>query len=425
MTKGLAIARAFYHAGHNVIGADFEPYGIPVCGRFSTSLKNFYRLPKPSLTAGGSTGAYINALIQIVKLEGVDLWVSCSGVASAVEDGHAAEAVKRETDCKAIQFGEALTKTLHEKHSFIENTLKLGLNVPDTHLITSTEEATQFLSKIKEQNGFKRNYILKSVGMDDSVRADMTLLPRPSVEETRAHIARFKPSSQNPCVLQQFINGTEYCTPSIIIRGQVRAFTACPSAELLMHYNTLPPASDLSNAMLNYTQEYAKRMGDQMTGHFSIDFLVDEHCSERNLMRKIYPIECNPRAHTAVVLFADQEVEMAEAYLSIFLEEQDDSVVMAAFTTGYYWIGHDVVTSFILPTLDFLAGKCSISHLVNKWSELFHHLISWRDGTYEIWDPWPFCWLYCVYWPGMFTTALLTGRMWSRCNVSTTKMFAC
>lgn len=78
MSKGLAIARAFYRAGHNVIGADFEPYGVPVCGRFSTALRKFYRLQKP----GGSTGAslYVRGLLDIILHEKIDLWISCSGV---------------------------------------------------------------------------------------------------------------------------------------------------------------------------------------------------------------------------------------------------------------------------------------------------------------------------------------------------------
>ena len=42
MAKGLRIARAFYQAGHRVIGADFEPYSIPVSGRVSKALANFY-----------------------------------------------------------------------------------------------------------------------------------------------------------------------------------------------------------------------------------------------------------------------------------------------------------------------------------------------------------------------------------------------
>src|ERR1700712_3193864 len=52
MTKGLALTRLFYEAGHDVIGADFEPDGLLVCGRVSRSLRKFYRLQKPNLKDG-------------------------------------------------------------------------------------------------------------------------------------------------------------------------------------------------------------------------------------------------------------------------------------------------------------------------------------------------------------------------------------
>lgn len=132
MSKGLTIARTFYRAGHRVVGADFEPYKVPVCGRFSSAIEKFYRLSKPSVESGPTQ--YIKELTDLIVKEKVELWVSCSSVASAIEDGEAAEIIEKETPCKAIQFGVTLTETLHEKHSFIDNTRRLGLNVPDTHL---------------------------------------------------------------------------------------------------------------------------------------------------------------------------------------------------------------------------------------------------------------------------------------------------
>ena len=194
MSKGLYIARAFHEAGHIVIGADFEPHSVPVCGRFSNALKRFYSLPSP---ASGQE-AYIRELLEIINNEKVDLWISCSGVMSAVEDGEAADAVEKYTKCLAIQFGTNLTRMLHEKHSFIEHTEKLGLNVPETFLVTSVDDALGFLnSRSKVQR-----YILKSIGVEDSVRADMTLLPLPSLSSTRKHLSKARPSLSRPFVLQ-------------------------------------------------------------------------------------------------------------------------------------------------------------------------------------------------------------------------------
>ncbi len=125
MAKGLRIARAFYQTGHRVIGADFEPNSIPVNGRFSKAITKFYRVSKPSPQHGAAH--YVRDLVYIVEKEDVELWVSCSGVASAVEDGQAMELLERKTNCKSIQFDVKTTETLHEKDSFIEYTKSLGL----------------------------------------------------------------------------------------------------------------------------------------------------------------------------------------------------------------------------------------------------------------------------------------------------------
>ena len=443
MSKGLTIARAFYRAGHRVIGADFEPYRIPVCGRFSSSIEKFYRLSTPSADSGSAQ--YIGELTDIIQREEVESWVSCSGLVSAIEDGEAAEIVEKETNCKPIQFGLTLTETLHEKHSFIDNTRKLALNVPDTHLVTSETEALAVLYPEKPRSIFGKRFIMKSAGLDDSVRADMTLLPRPTLKETEAHVKRLGPTPFKPFVLQQYISGPEYCTHSLIINGKVSAFVACPSAEPSMHYVALPASSALAKAMLLFTAMYAKKTGSGMMGHFSVDFVVDEDVARsaersfgasdaevKELMTRIYPIECNPRAHTAVVLFADESEDLAEAYLSVLPDHEPKGianghraeaiVVPRPGVPGYYWIGHDLVARFALPLLRFLILQIGLVDMLSSWLECLEHILYWRDGTFEVWDPWPAFWLYVGYWPGMFLVSLWKRRWWSRCIVSTAQV---
>ncbi|KAH8679012.1 hypothetical protein BGZ60DRAFT_370720 [Tricladium varicosporioides] len=441
MSKGLVIARAFYRAGHTVIGADFEPYYIPVSGRFSCSITKFFRLSKPNGAAGSAT--YIQGLQRIILEENVELWVSCSGVASALEDGEAAEAVLKGTQCIPIQYGTSLTETLHEKHSFISNTKKLGLNVPATHLVTSETEALHALYPDPMK------FIMKPVGMDDSTRSDMTLLPLSTLKETESHIRRLNPTPFRPFVLQQFISGLEYCTHSLVLRGQLKLFIACPSSDLLMHYTALPSTSALSLAMQRYTSIYAFKMGRRMTGHFSMDFMVPSDIAKnaqssfraseqeiQELMNRIYPIECNPRAHTAVVLFGDEAENMSAAYLSTLLSYEPTGVVNGhkdathivvprPGVPGYYWISHDLITLVMLPILSIMRGEIGIHELIGKWVEFAGHVLLWKEGTWEVWDPWPWWWSIVGYWPAMFVVNLWERRWWSRCNVSTGKVFGC
>ena len=425
MSKGLAIARAFYQAGHRVIGADFEPNRVPVNGRFSVAIYRFYKLSKPDDVNGASL--YIRGLLDIVQREKVDLWVSCSGVASAVEDGQAMETLERKTGCKAIQFNVKTTATLHEKDTFIQYTREIGLPVPETHNVMSRNEVHQVLNKAK-----KKHYIMKSVGVDDAVRGDMTLLPRRTMSQTYSHVSEMRISKDRPWVLQQFIKGEEYCTHAIIIQGEVLAFVACPSSELLMHYEALPQESGLSRAMLQYTREYAERSGRTFTGHLSFDFLVEDVVTEKGLERHLLPIECNPRAHTAVVLFEKSFVQMAQVYLTALRPltngdsqnfHDSDETLLPQPTKGYYWIGHDIISYVFHPLLRLLLLRIGFAEFLNGLITFSNHVLSWKDGTYELWDPLPWWMLYHVYWPGQFLSSILEGRRWSRVNVSTTKMF--
>ncbi|MCJ1322416.1 hypothetical protein MMC15_007764 [Xylographa vitiligo] len=429
MSKGLALVRMFYKAGHTVIGADFEPYGIPVNGRFSKSLKRFYRLPKPNPHDGSAH--YIQDLLNLIRKEKVDLWVSCSGVASAVEDGQAKEIIERRSDCKAIQFNVKTTATLHEKHSFIQRTVDLGLPAPETYDVTTRTAIHHVLHKAP-----KKQYIMKSVGVDDAMRGGIRL-PRRSVSETYNHLSRVPISKEKPWVLQQYIQGEEYCTHALVVRGEVKAFVACPSLELLMHYEALPSTSSLSKAMLRFTEEFARRSGDEMTGHLSFDFMVEETSTEKGLQKSLFPIECNPRAHTAVVLFNTLSEEMSASYLQALTAKADvnvnghaanghsSNIVMPHKPGKFYWIGHDLVALIFYPAFQVLQRRLSLAGFLSGCYEFLVHLFFWEDGTFEAWDPLPWWWLYHVYWPGQFLASILGKRRWSRVNVSTTKMFLC
>ena len=479
MSKGLFLARAFYKAGHNVIGADFEPDGIPVCGRFSKALRRFYSLPKPGEKAGAAY--YIDAMLRIARKEKVDLWVSCSGVASAVEDGQAKEVLERRSDVRCIQFDVATTQMLHEKDTFIAQTERLGLPTPETHNVTSRAAVHKVLH---ESPRTKKQYIMKSVGMDDASRGDMTLLPKRTVSETYSHVSAIPISDKKPWVLQQFIKGKEYCTHALIINDKVKVFVACPSSELLMHYDALPSDSVLSRAMLRFTEEFVRRSDANMTGHLSFDFLVEEAVSEKGAQLALLPIECNPRAHTAVVLFHGQEQAVSEAYLSALTPRANGITTTTTTTTTtdwlsvngnppnaqpnnnnnrdltppttptrpntinshacpatspssspitpttphppkFYWLPHDLVSLLLLPLLSLLRRETTIAEYRNNCKSFIEHVLWWKDGTYEVWDPLPAWWLYCGYWPGVFARAVLGGGRWTRVNVSTGKVFGC
>lgn len=435
MTKGLTLARAFHSQGHRVLGADFEDALVPSSGRQSRSLSSFYSLRKPSSKTLSSS--YTAQLVDLVTRENVDLWVSCSGVATAVEDGAAADQIEQSTRCRCVQFNEKITARLHEKNSFIRETVRLGLPVPETHEVAAHED----VQRVFDRSGKGRRFIMKPVGMDDAHRGNMTLLPLATSAETEAHVLGLPISSACPWIVQQFIpGGREYCSHALVIRGEVRVFTACSSSELLMHYEALPAHSQLFRDMLQFTKDFCARSEESksMTGHLSFDFMVDEQGA-------IHAIECNPRVHTAVVLFSQPgEVtrDMVRAYLWVLEHGQPDNngsreavdevngqdhvaeiVVPHHQIHPRYWIGHDVVELGLLPIIKLIRGGEEAKKVMKSLAELWLHVRCWKEGSFDARDPLPTLMLYHVYWPLTTAAAWWQGRRWSRINVSTTKMF--
>ncbi|KAI2642169.1 carbamoylphosphate synthase large subunit [Xylaria nigripes] len=436
MAKGLTLARAFYLSGHRVIGADFDDYIMPCSGRFSKSLSVFRRLSRPSGSVNAK--AYTELLKQIVEDEGVDLWVSCSGVASAIEDARAKETIEEQTSCRCVQFDVTTTAMLHAKNTFMRACTERDLLVPDTHEITSKEEVLRILAALKPSYP-DRKYILKPIGIDDANRGDMTLLPLSSDLETRKHVTRLPISTTTPWILQQFIPGDEeYCTHALIVRGELKCFVVCPSSELLMHYVPLPRDDARWHAICDFTLEFLEcsENATTMTGHLSFDFKADSE-------GRIYAIECNPRAHTAVVLFAQQGPEMQDmvrAYLSVMERPKDNSAYNKGFDDRNsgdektfvmppvtvhprFWIGNDVVTLLVLPLLRLATGSTSWKSFSEQGLTLLEHVWTWKEGSFEVWDPIPAFVLYHVYWPLTILSVWWHGHHWSRINVSTTKIF--
>ncbi|KKY35075.1 putative carbamoylphosphate synthase large subunit [Diaporthe ampelina] len=459
MTKGLTLARAFWLCGYRVVAADFDVGSCAAWtpwkkGRWSYSLAfdAVYSLRRPVVKDGMDDRekeevrtAYTRDICKIVEDEVVDLWVSCSGVASAVEDAMVKEALDKVSPsprgrrrCACIQFDVPTTSTLHEKSAFIRHTKALKLTVPETFEVTSQAEVLDALASATRENP-GRKFILKPVGMDDANRGNMTLLPLPTARETGSFVRRLPVSRARPWILQQFIRGgREYCTHALVVGGAVKVFAACPSSELLMHYEALPADDPLTAEMLDFTTKFAAAAGAGFTGHLSFDFMAEE---DGDGGARLYAIECNPRAHTAVALFAqpgEQMRWMVEAYASAVnaplkpLKAMGNSgaapgmVWPPADATPRYWIGHDFVTRALLPWLNLLLWKPgSGGLLVDGVGELVQHVLYWKDGTFELWDPWPFVALYHHYWPRAILASWWKGEQWSRLNVSTTKMFIC
>ncbi|KAK5636583.1 hypothetical protein RRF57_012295 [Xylaria bambusicola] len=153
--------------------------------------------------------------------------------------------------------------------------------------------------------------------------------------------------------------------------------------------------------MRDFTMKFLERSpnaGD-MIGHLSFDFMVDSAAGKGNAIgsKTLYAIECNSRAHTAVVLFAQQGQEMVRAYISAIERPEDassngnipngqksnseDRLVMPPDNAvSRYWIGHDMVSLLVQPALRVIAGSVDFLDMLNmgalKLGILYRHSFS-------------------------------------------------
>lgn len=428
MSKGVELARLFHQQGHIVIGADADALA---CGRVSHAIRKFHHLPVPASDLHAQADdplQYEEALLRIVKTENIDLWVSVSGVGSAVQDSIAKDVIERLTKAKAIQFDSQHVTILDAKDTFIEHVRKIGLKVPDSHRIKSKDDLISFLrsrgSLSLEPDSTL--YLIKPVGVNDAARLDMPLLPLDTEKKTLSRIGALNFSNVSSFIAQEFIQGEEYCTHSLVIRGRVMAFVACPSTDILMHYTALPQNSSLADSMRRFTVAVAKNAGESFTGHLSFDFMVKSFAgSSSKEPEQIYPIECNPRVHTAVVLFRDTP-KLVDLYLSALDPdlEAGKEILCPQKIQRYYWLGQDLVEKLFCPMYRIICdGTGSVKDVLSQLALFADHVLYWKDGTFVMWDPWPFWWLYHVQWPARLIYCLMRGTKWEKANVSTGKMF--
>ncbi|KAK0713463.1 hypothetical protein B0T26DRAFT_650928 [Lasiosphaeria miniovina] len=448
-TQGLTLARLFHRAGHRVIGADTEPLSV---GAVSQAVHRHYALARPPantpLPKNAADSKYIGGLLRIVRAEGVDLCISASDDAHmALHDALACDVIRSQTFCKAVHSGVDGACTLGDRALFMDLAHRLRLPVPDFAVVRSREQLVETVEERGGQHGPglddhdrpPRQYLVKPLGVDDDGGGGQQplLLPRPTRDETKTQVAQLplplplsamgeRAGHNTPAVLvQEFVPGHEYCSHAVVIRGQVRAFAACPSSstsDVMTHYTLLPTGSAHHAKMLAFTRRVAAHFGERFSGHLGFDF--------RSRLF-LGPDKLHPRAHTAAVLFSHTPA-LVDEYLSLLLSEDAPPVPSAPLTPShrrYYWMGQDLFDLVLRPWLSLARVTTNgqlAAQLDEGWASarLFaSHVASWKDATLEPWDPLPAWWLYHVFWPARFIRLWRDGQRWSRVNVSTGRVY--
>jgi hypothetical protein len=206
MTKSLTLARAFGRAGHRVVLVETAKYRW--CGhRFSNCVDAFHVVPDPD------DPGYPDAIATVVATEGVDVFVPvCSPLASRYD---ALAAARLPDHVEVIHAAHDVIGILDDKDRFAASAAELGLRVPETHRITSVADVLGFDFAARPD----RRYLLKSIPYDPVHRADLTTLPLATSELTADHVRSLPISDERPWILQEFVDGDEYCTHGTVRSG--------------------------------------------------------------------------------------------------------------------------------------------------------------------------------------------------------------
>ncbi|NEO30786.1 MAG: ATP-grasp domain-containing protein [Symploca sp. SIO3C6] len=350
MTKCLQLARSFQAAGHKVFMLETDKYWLSG-NRFSNSVTGFYTVPNPKKDWNG----YCQKLLDIVKKENIDVFIP---VSSAVLNYYESLVKPILSEyCEVLHFDVEITKLLDNKFTFIEKAKSFGLTVPKSFLITKPEQIINFDFATDGSQ-----YILKSIPYDSVRRLNMTKLPMKSVQEMSNFVKSLPINQEKPWIMQEFVKGKEYCTHSTVRKGQIRLHCCCESSEFQVNYEHVDHPK-----IYEWVEKFVKELN--LTGQISFDFIQTED-------NRVYPIECNPRTHSAITTFYNHP-EVADAYLNDSQNDNESPITPLSNSKPTYWTYHE------LWRLTAIRSWEQLKAWINK-------ITAGTDSIFQFNDPLPF-----------------------------------
>jgi hypothetical protein len=372
MTKALQLARSFHLAGHRVILVESAKYRR-TGHRFSRAVDAFYTVPEPTAPN------YARTLLAIVRYENVDVFVPVSSPAGSVPDAWVGTVL--DGLCDVVHGDPKAVQLLDDKAEFADTATSLGLRVPDTHRVTSPQQVEDFVFP----EG--RSYILKRVAYNPVGRMDLTRLSCLTPESNAALAHSLAISEDDPWILQEFLEGREYCTHGTARNGRMQVYACAESSAAQLNY-----ASVDMPEIAKWVETFVSSL--RLTGQVSFDFIVpaDGHP---------YAIECNPRTHSAITMFYEHP-DVACAYLDdghALITPQPDA-------RPTYWIYHELWRLLSRP------GRR------DRWRTILHG----KDAIFSWWDPLPYLMVHHLQIPALLWANLRERRGWSRIDFNIGKL---
>lgn len=377
MTKALQLARSFYRDGHDVYLVETHKYWLSG-HRFSRAVEGFFTVPAPEKDSDG----YCQALLKIVQENNIDLFIPVSSPIASYYDSLAKKAL--DPYCESIHLEPEETAILDNKYAFCSKAAELGLSAPKVFCITDPQQILDF--------DFERDdsqYVIKSIPYDSVLRLDLTLLP---FSEMEAYIRELPISEEKPWVMQEFIRGQEYCFHATVRKGRIKLHCCSESSPFQINYKQVD-----NPAIYQWVETLVREMN--LTGQVCFDMIQTESGA-------VYPIECNPRLHSAITMFHDHP-DVASAYIED--SNSDDPIEPLPNSRPTYWTYHELWR---------LLSVRSFTDLTAWWQKITQG----TDAVLEPEDPLPFLMLHNWQIPLLLLDNLRRLKGWVKIDFNIGKL---
>ncbi|MDR6715689.1 ATP-grasp domain-containing protein [Paenibacillus sp. 2003] len=292
----LDLARMLHRAGHRVYVAESAVRHLT---RSSSAVEQCAVVPSPR----HNTRAYLEELERLVQDWQIDLLIPMCEEVFYVAQG----ADRLRAYCRVLVTTMEQLHELHHKYDFIQLAGSLGLSVPDTRLINSRQEWMEAQSVLGETGDWVWKPVYSRFAA--KVRMPTRLIDDAGVgtdqegnvsEKKRRHFRNDPPeegglSSISPWVAQAYIPGQMLCTYSIAHEGKLVAHATYDS-----RYRTGSVGASVffeqmeHGDALAWVRQFVEATG--FSGQIGFDFIEGQD-------RRVYAIECNPRATSGIHLF--------------------------------------------------------------------------------------------------------------------------
>ena len=260
------LAKLFSIAGHEVIIADSNRFHF---GRYRKWAYKILKHPSPR----HNPDEFVSWLNEVVKTEKIDL------IVPVYEETFHFSYHKDSIPCKIFTSDIDVLDKLHDKFRFIEFCKSIGLDVPETVKITDVNEL---------ENPPLNDFIAKPVYS----RFGHNVQINPTIKNFRGKI-----SKDRPWILQERVHGVQYCLQGICFEGKVLS-VSCYGSEFTVSKSSVLFKNNGRGDIGGIIAKIAK--GLNYTGFICFDVFESDD-------GRILPIECNPRATSALHLYSEND----------------------------------------------------------------------------------------------------------------------